>query len=76
MSQSSEKEETGEDRKQGGKFLFLKTFVHPRRLWLRGRASVLLLEGCWFDSPVKSESVLGQDTESQAALCMAAPISV
>ena len=36
------------------------------RLWLRGRASVLLSEGCWFDSPGLHE-VLGQDTEPWTA---------
>ena len=37
------------------------------RLWFRGKASVLLSEGCWFDYP-RCQSVLGQDTEPQTAL--------
>ena len=37
-------------------------------LWLRDRASVLLTEGRWFDSPWSAcLSVLGQETEPQTA---------
>ena len=40
------------------------TINFSNKLWLRGRASILLLEGHWFKSPLSAcQSVLGQDTE-------------
>ena len=38
-----------------------------RQLWLRCRASVMLLEGRWFDSPGLHVEVSLQDTEPQTA---------
>ena len=45
------------------------------RLWLRGRASVLIPEGCWFDSPgVHVEVSLGKILNSKLLLmCWSAP---
>ena len=45
------------------------------RLWLRGRASVLISEGCWFDSPgVHVEVSLGKILNSKLLLmCWSAP---
>lgn len=42
-----------------------------RQLWLKGRGSVLLLEGRWFPW-CACRSVFAQDAEPQTASCMAA----
>lgn len=45
--------------------------VLPKKMMLRGRASVLLSEGRWFPW-CTCRSVFVQDTEPQTAPCMAA----